>query len=371
MRVCLMPFDVSLIPSAVERYHRERDRYVKLADRVAEICGTDVCEQNAIRAQVTFRVKSSKSFEGKLRRFSTRGDRNYKSVDEIFAAIGDFAGVRIACYQFDDCTKIVEHLKTTFKGPEGEVAVDVKDKHVENRTNFYRATHVQVCLPTEEIVGIYDNVSDISCEIQVCSMISHVWNEIEHDIGYKPELGGSSEEEQTLLEMLGHTVRAGDAQITLLLKAHARRATGQQSEAQAVEDTRPFRDVHDFVSRMQDFEGRVMENFSDYSGQLYDLIVDLNLNTPARLISVLSPFNPDTLSTVAEEFGDWLDDEGVPELMPEADTSDLMLLKLFEVKLQQIDELHSQRSGRGRGRPTRLHRMLRRYQEYIEPDDED
>ena len=53
-----MPFDQSLIAPAVDRYRRERDRYIKLADRVAEICLTYICLENAIRAQGTFRVKS-------------------------------------------------------------------------------------------------------------------------------------------------------------------------------------------------------------------------------------------------------------------------------------------------------------------------
>ena len=34
------------------------------------------------------------------------------------------------------------------------------------------------------MIGTYANVSDVPCEVQVCSMMSHVWNEIEHDLGY-------------------------------------------------------------------------------------------------------------------------------------------------------------------------------------------
>jgi len=38
------------IKKAVQRYHREYDRYLKLAARVAEICRSEIVEGNAIRA---------------------------------------------------------------------------------------------------------------------------------------------------------------------------------------------------------------------------------------------------------------------------------------------------------------------------------
>ena len=57
------------ILEAVARYQREYDRYLKLCARVAEICRNEIIEGNAIRAQVTFRAKSPKSLENKLRRY--------------------------------------------------------------------------------------------------------------------------------------------------------------------------------------------------------------------------------------------------------------------------------------------------------------
>ena len=56
-----MPFSTDLIEPAVRRYRRERDRYVNLADRVAETCKTYICEVNAIRVKATFRENSAKT----------------------------------------------------------------------------------------------------------------------------------------------------------------------------------------------------------------------------------------------------------------------------------------------------------------------
>lgn len=361
-----MPFRSDLIFPTVDRYRRERDRYVKLADRVSEICRNDICDQNAIRAQVTFRVKSLKSFEGKLRRFSTHADRNYESVDEIFSSISDLAGVRIATYQYEDCAKVIDHLQQTFNGPDGDIQIDAKDRHIQDRTNFYRAIHAQVCLPEDELIGTYDNIADISCEVQICTMIAHVWNEIEHDIGYKPELGGPSEDEKKLIEMLGHTVRQGDQQISMLLAANARRLSQSSSPTEPDPQTRPFRDVHDFVSRMQDYQDRAMPNFAKNSGQLFDLLEDLSLNIPSTLEEALQPFDAAELRHEVDLFSTFLGTKGLSNLAPDNSSSDLFLLRLFSERLDPILDLHKGRVGRGRGRPTRLYRLARQFREWKE-----
>ena len=363
-----MPFSSDLILPAVERYRRERDRYVKLADRVAEICRTEVCEQNAIRAQVTFRVKSLKSFEGKLHRFSGMPDRNYKVDDDIFSSISDLAGVRIAAYQHEDCEKLKHHLLEVFRGPAGgDVPVDIKDHHKDDPQRFYRAIHGQVCLPIDELVGTYDNVDDISCEVQICTMMAHVWNEVEHDIGYKPDGVEPTESEKRLLLMLGHTVRAGDEQISMLLAANMRRVGHEHEPRQGAHPDQPeraFRDVHDFVSRMQDYENQAMPEFAKYSGQLFDLLTDLKINSPSKLIDALRPFNVDALKNLANDFSEHLEGNDLDGLAPDSESSDLILLCLLERKLTQILGIHKGRAGRGRGRPTRLHRMAKHYQSW-------
>lgn len=186
-----MAISEQVIQEAVARYDRERDRYLKLASRVADLCRSAVVEDNAIRAQVTSRTKTLRSFEGKLRRFGRRPDKEFPTVDDVFTNIGDFAGVRIATYRPEDETRAAELVAGLFCGSNGgRIDIDPKDKLCPAKAQFYRATHCQVFLREEELVGNYANLRGASCEIQICSMMAHVWNEIEHDIGYKPEGGG-------------------------------------------------------------------------------------------------------------------------------------------------------------------------------------
>lgn len=195
------------ITEAVARYQREYDRYLKLCSRVADVCRYEVIEANAIRAHVTFRAKSARSLENKLRKFAQAGKKEMPTVDSVFDQVRDLAAVRIATYVQTDESKVTEAVCRRFVGIEGgAVGLDVKDKHTNNPANFYRATHLEVFLPTQDIVGTYANVDGVPCELQVCSMMAHVWNEIEHDIGYKPTGDLSPVEKETLVN-IGHLTR--------------------------------------------------------------------------------------------------------------------------------------------------------------------
>jgi ppGpp synthetase/RelA/SpoT-type nucleotidyltranferase len=186
-----MPPTEELIQKAVARYSREFDRYLKLAARVADICRSEIVEGNAIRAQVTARAKSPKSLDGKLRRLVKEDKlKTTDNVSQVFRLVGDLAGVRVSTYGMGDEGKVVTEITRRFTGKNGvAVTPEKKDKHIEDPANFYRATHCEVFLRPDELVGTYANLTETPCEIQVGSMMAHVWNEIEHDMGYKPLSG--------------------------------------------------------------------------------------------------------------------------------------------------------------------------------------
>lgn len=350
-----MPFDLSLIGPAVERYRRERDRYIKLADRIAEICRNDICLENAVRAQVTFRVKSVSSFEGKLNRFSRKENKNFHTEDDIFSEISDLAGVRIATYRKEDLETVVEAVKRTFSGPSGGVvAIEEKDRSKEDPANFYFATHAQVALAEEELIGTYDNLADVTCEIQICTMMAHVWNEIEHDIGYKPDGNGPTGLEKALLSMLGNNVRAGDVMISQLLAATANRSDPIDSG---------FKDVHDFVTRVR--TNYAVQNFSKHSGNLYNQIGLLGIRTPDDLIKWLDPNDENDIRDKIVRFNAFLFDKGDKRLEMDPESSDVVLIQLLSKNWSKVLESHRGRVGHGKGAPSRPYRLAKRYQDFI------
>ena len=272
------------IKRAVQRYHREYDRYLKLCARVAEICRVEVVEGNAIRAQVTSRAKSPKSLEGKLRRFASTGKKTMPDVDAVFDQIRDLAAVRIATYEQRHEEQVVNFVCNRFWDSAGKAPKhERKDKNRVDQTNFYRATHVEVFLPPSDVVGTYANVADVPCEIQICSMMAHVWNEVEHDLGYKPMSGSLSEPERHLLAMLGQSVRLGDGTIASLFAETERR---QKEQGGA------FTDVYDFVARVRSWFPEA--DFGRHAGALFEGLQPLRLVTPDGLRKQLDVTEPMT-----------------------------------------------------------------------------
>lgn len=152
------------------------------------------------------------------------------------------------------------------------------------RDNYYRATHIEACLPPTDLVGTYANVARVPCEIQVCSMMAHVWNEIEHDLGYKPFAGSLSPFERDQLKHLGMMVRTADGIISQLLAA-----TDQRLGA----ETARFSDLYDFVARIRPWFPGV--DFGRHSGPLFEVLRPLLLLTPdaiRRQIDLPDPIAP-------------------------------------------------------------------------------
>jgi ppGpp synthetase/RelA/SpoT-type nucleotidyltranferase len=309
------------IRKAVQRYHREYDRYLKLAARVAEICRTEVVEGNAIRAQVTSRAKSPKSLEGKLRRFAVTGKKDMPDVDAVFGQVRDLAAARIATYEQRHEEVVVGLVSGRFSGSGGLAPIpERKDKNREDPRNYYRATHVEVFLPAAEAVGTYANVIDVPCEIQVCSMMAHVWNEVEHDLGYKPTVGTLSVEERNFLETLGHSVRTGDGTIASLFAATERR---QKEQGGA------FTDVYDFVARLRGWFPNI--DFGRGAGALFESFRPIRLMTPDSIRKLLDGTEPTTESARAQldELARGLARVGDSRFELDGNSSDLLLALLL------------------------------------------
>lgn len=346
----------NIISDAVARYERERDRYIKLASRVADLCQNNIIGNNAIRAQVTFRTKSVKSFEGKLHRLSNNPNFKKMSVDDIFNRVGDFAGVRIATYRPEDEDRVTDKLLDVFTGHNGGACdIDRKDKLNPEKAKFYRATHCQVHLKDEELLGDYTNLRGASCEVQVCSMMAHVWNEIEHDIGYKPEGEGPSSAEKGLLEALGHLARSGDAIITRLLDANYQRMT---------EQTGDFSDVYDFVAQLRHYYGDA--DLSVNAGQIFEEAQLLKLNSVDQIKNQLgrNALSLEGATIKISEFNTYLEQTGDVKIRLNSASADLLLIIILEKYSKSIvaNTTESQRNGRN----SRIYKFASKYIEYLE-----
>lgn len=210
-----MALDQGQVDEVIARYERELNRYEMLATTVAEICRV-ILETPKIQATIQKRAKSPDRLRDKL----MRPDHNtrYSSAEEVFAGMSDLAGVRVTTYVEADRQGAVDAIVGRFVGPNGEPRpkVDIKDKSTP--PEHYRATHCQVRIADRDLLPSTRNLRADSCEIQVCSLLAHVFNEVEHDLAYKALSGELSDAERQHLNQLGMLTKAGDIAIGLLLQ---------------------------------------------------------------------------------------------------------------------------------------------------------
>lgn len=345
-----MALDDARIEAAVDRYRREMDRYSKLVELVASAC-RELIADNAIPATVQFRVKDPERLRGKLRKYR----EDYDTVDEVFDGLKDLAGVRIATYVEIDRERVANEAVKRFEAPEGEeVVAVVKDSD----GSFYRATHCQVRLPDEDLVPGYENLRGDSCEIQICSLLAHVWNELEHDLAYKPLSGELSEGEKRALDALGNLTRAGDSTIVNLLQATDTRLATNEGE---------FKDQWDFVARARRFFPEA-DDFGAHSGQLFAELLSEGLDTPQKIKERLLP-DSDAVTrayTLLSAFQEHLEGDEVVRRV-ESSSSDPLLMLFLDQYADKVLERHP--GGRGKGRPPRVASIARRFLEMQRQDD--
>ena len=94
-----------------------------------------------------------------------------------------------------------------------------------------------VLLKDEEAVGQHQNLKGLGCEIQICSQLAHVYNEIEHDLRYKPLTGALSKNESELLNALARLMEVGDTIIS-----HTREAVDARQKERLVKFQKDHQD---------------------------------------------------------------------------------------------------------------------------------
>lgn len=128
----------------------------------------NILEQENYKYQITYRTKTIDSLREKLTR------KPFKNLQDIY----DLAGVRIIFYFESDTDKFIKEINQEISD---QLIIDNK-----NKPSGYTAKHVIVSLgPERLILKEYKKFEKLKCEIQLTSILHHVWAEIEHDLIYK------------------------------------------------------------------------------------------------------------------------------------------------------------------------------------------
>lgn len=161
----------------VEEYRELRPDFQKFGEMVVSDLKRVVGEAGIEIQTIEFRVKKEDSLIGKL---SRKGDK-YTSLSDIT----DILGVRIICFFADDVDKVAAILEKMFF-IDWENSVD-KRAQLSPDTFGYLALHY-ICA-AEAGLGYPKKMCGMRFEVQMFSMLQHVWNLINHGLGYKSEFG--------------------------------------------------------------------------------------------------------------------------------------------------------------------------------------
>lgn len=213
-----------VIDDFMGKYEKEYKVWEKIAETTANICQDGVKGQK-VPPVVTKRVKRHESLKDKLFKVNEERKENgkgfFKTINDIYKAIADFAGVRIA-FHFPHQAHTVEHMiKRNFEvlkmvshtGRKTQDSGDVAERPDDRGEKFpgYVAKHYRVRVPQyDKSAGQLEADVTPLAEIQVMSASFQNWSEIEHDIGYKPHGGELSLITNVMLDTLNGLVRAAE-----------------------------------------------------------------------------------------------------------------------------------------------------------------
>jgi ppGpp synthetase/RelA/SpoT-type nucleotidyltranferase len=265
-------------------FRKRLDTMTLYTREVVRICSTALNASNIQHSPITSRIKSWESAKGSIVRrhrerhlrgrlrdvvetqgrlwedycresgLTLNGDEMepFKTPDGMLAALHDFGGTRISLYFPGDIERVVSIIQARLnvirridKGRESqasmrgleerlqslhvpETKVDSREVQKPIRTfPGYKATHLHVKLRDEDIQESQGpSLNDVVIEIQVGSLVMHVWSEIEHDMIYKPlDCQGDrvSEDEERTLDLINGIVLTGEAALRQLEASTAKR----------------------------------------------------------------------------------------------------------------------------------------------------
>lgn len=225
---------VSLIEQFVQNYEPHVDFYAEVASLAAARCRAAL-ERHQIPALVTWRAKRPENLIKKLKKRSKY--RQYADETDMLIDAMDLAGVRIALYLPSQEGAVLNLLEEMFVvqdvkihgdvryrppfasengGNNGGGAAHIKKVLFENRPSGYQAIHAHVELGRQmEGVATLPQHQHRYCstlaEIQIISLLMHVWAELEHRLVYKAESGEASAREKRILGNFYGSVKTAEA----------------------------------------------------------------------------------------------------------------------------------------------------------------
>ena len=231
---------MEIINNFNKAYKEKIDFYERYARVTKELCETLLMDKE-IPAIVTSRAKTKASARDKA--VKRRQEANYETSEGVFEDLVDLAGVRIALFFPDQEAEVDEMLKGFFKphhdhkmpreqdgkyiAPQDN-STETKEQNYEKRFGDYRGHHYHISVPEES--RPHRERLDYRVEIQLVTVISSAWSQVEHDIVYKNITGKPSMDERRILDIINGLTGIGEQLLKQLYSVHKSRREGETVE---------------------------------------------------------------------------------------------------------------------------------------------
>jgi len=316
------------IDDLVRRYLPQMARFEESAHHIEDQLRREL-RANAIKALLSSRAKHPEDLRGKLQRKRGKAEYGFMALDQdIGALVTDLAGCRVLVYDradIDIASRLVKQACELAPLPNNE------ERH--DKDSGYKANHFLVRIPTSTS---RQSLHGTVVEVQVTSLVTHAFAEVEHDILYKdhgvpasPEVRENVGDIRSLSWVLDRTINRTLAVRTRETQAHRTAITEAAELRFVLEQEVGHRLSGDFV-----------QLFRWLSGTLAPPMTILAIRELGRTTELLEAGR-----VLAQKHG-----------VPNDDLDDVVLFVLALVP--SFPEIREMAAAEAQGRPTALKRAV-------------
>lgn len=161
-----------------DEYLSKKHIYDRCAEKMHSLVKELVRSHEISIHNTSYRVKSEKSLTGKI---AKKIDK-YRDINDIT----DVVGLRVITYYESDVDLVAKVIEDNFN-VDLDNSIDKRKAHEPDRFG-YLSLHYVISLSEDRAqLAEYKDFVGIRFELQIRTLLQHVWAEIEHDLGYKSD----------------------------------------------------------------------------------------------------------------------------------------------------------------------------------------
>ncbi|MCQ4936734.1 GTP pyrophosphokinase [Anaerotignum propionicum] len=162
------------ITRAAKWYETHKDNYSKYCNDITELVERLIKNAGINYSSISGRVKQKTSFLEKCKK------DKYSDISQIM----DVVGIRVVTYVQKDVERICNILEKEFSIDKSN-SINKKSELKENEFGYLSVHYILSYNQTRKELPENNIYKDMSCEIQIRTLLQHSWAEISHDNNYK------------------------------------------------------------------------------------------------------------------------------------------------------------------------------------------